>query len=384
MDGDMRLERTQVEHRFAEALEVSGLLAEVAEDRRQVVLCALRLRRSELVQGESLCGEGETATSFWLVTRGQVAVSGSEPNRSVFVERRGPGDLIGELAAMRPGSRRSATVTALDHQTEVYCFNMRAIAGLPLEDRLGIWQGLAIHTAAKLAATVPARTSAFLIGEAREDLLRRFVNKDALGHIRLDGREIYERREAVIMFTDLVGFSAMADKATPEEVAASVRAAMAAQVSVIEDHGGYVDKLMGDGLMAYWLPESDAPSERRRVANMAMDAAVATEDAVAGVLHPVTNLPLRARVGVHIGPVHYGNFGSEHRWAVTLIGQPVNLAARIESAKPTGTDGTMYGPLRASSTMAELLDERHLTALPDMATVQVKTDVVTFIHRKPE
>lgn len=384
MDGVARPNGSRAEDRFEDAVDRSGLLARVAADRRWTVLEALHLRRKELMQGEALCDEGEAATSFWLLTRGQVAVTGQTPDRGVFVERRGPGDLIGELAAMRPGSRRSATVRALDHQTEAYCFSMRAIETLQCEDRLGIWQGLAIHVAGKLAATVPARTSALLMGEEREALLRRFVNEDALGRIRADGQGGYERREAIILFSDLVGFSAMADEATPEEVANSIRAAISAQADVVEEHGGFVDKIMGDGLMAYWLPESDAPDERRRVANVALDAAFAAAGRVAAVSHPVTDQPLRVRIGLHIGPVHYGNFGSDRRWAVTLIGQPVNLAARIESAKPTGDGAEAYGPLRASVELAELLEYRHLAALPDRATVKVKTDLVTFIHRNPE
>lgn len=384
MDDVVRLDGSGADGRLADALDRSGLLARVATDRRQAVLEALHLRRKELMQGEALCTEGQTATSFWLLTRGQVAVTGQTPGRGIFVERRGPGDLIGELAAMLPGSRRSATVRALDHQTEAYCFNMRAIEALQCEDRLGIWQGLASHVALKLAATVPARTSALLMGEEREALLRRFVNEDALGRIRADGQGGYERREAVILFSDLVGFSAMAEKASPEHVAASMRAAMSAQADVVKDHGGFVDKMTGDGLMAYWLPESDALDERRRVANAALDAAIAAAGRVAAVPNPVTGEPLQVRIGLNIGRVHYGNFGSDRRWAFTLIGQPVNVASRIESAKPPLGEGDAYGPLRASAQLAELLDERHSAALPDKATVMVKTDLVTFVHRQPE
>ena len=384
MDGVACMDGSRANSRLKDVLDRSRLLARVAMGRRQAVLEAVHLGRMELMQGEVLCTEGENATSFWLLTRGQVEVTGQTPDRGVFVEQRGPGDLIGELAAMLPGSPRSATVRALDHQTEAYCFSMRAIEVLPCEDRLGVWQGLASHVAVKLAATVPTRTSALLVSEEREVLLRRFVNGDALGRIRADGPEGYERREAVILFSDLVGFSAMAEKASPEQVAASLRAAMSAQADVVEEHGGFVDKMIGDGLMAYWLPESDALDERRRVANAALDAAVAAAGRVAAVPNPVTGQPLQVRIGFHIGQVHYGNFGSDRRWAITLIGQPVNVASRIESAKPTAGEEDAYGPLRVSAELAELLDERHLAALPHKATVMVKTDLVTFVHRQPE
>jgi class 3 adenylate cyclase/CRP-like cAMP-binding protein len=382
MDGG-RIATDPVQERFARALERSGLLAGMEEGRRAAVLASLRPRRKDLMQGQALCQEGEEATSFWLLTRGEVQVAGKTPSREVFVERRIAGDLIGELAAMRPGTTRSATVTALDHAVEAYCFSMRAVDALPAEDQLEIWRGLAIHVAGKLASTVPARVGAHLLGEEREALLRCFVNEDVLGSIRSAEHRPYEYREAVIWFSDLVGFSAMAGKATPDEVAA-VRAAMSAQSDAIATTGGHVDKMMGDGLMAYWLPDSDAPEERRRVANAAFDAAVAAARAVEGVLSPVTCLPMRVRIGLHVGEAYYGNFGSEDRWAFTLIGQPVNVAARIESAKPEGEGAPSYGPLRVSADLAGRLDDDRRGLLPHPVTAQVKTDIVTFFHRQPE
>lgn len=373
-----------MQERFTRALEQSGLFAGMEDCRRAAILARLRPRRKDLVQGEALCREGEDAVSFWLLTQGEVQVAGHTSSRAVFVERRGPGDLIGELAAMRPGTARSATVTALDHAAEAYCFSMRSLEALPAEDQLGIWRGLAVHVAGKLASTVPARVGAHLLGEEREALLRRFVNEDVLGSIRSAEHSPYEYREAIIWFSDLAGFSAIAAQATPDEVALSVRAAMSAQSDTIEAAGGFVDKMMGDGLMAYWLPESDAPRERRRVAAAAFDAAVAAQRAVEGVLSPVTGTPLQVRIGLHVGHAHYGNFGSEDRWAFTLIGQPVNIAARIESAKPEEDGPPAYGALRVSSDLAELLDAGRRGQLPHSVTTRVKTDTVTFIHNQPE
>ncbi len=214
-----------------------------------------------------------------------------------------------------------------------------------------------------------------------------------LGSIRSEAHEAYEQREAVIWFSDLVGFSAMAAQAESQQVADSVLAAMSTQSDSIEEHGGLVDKFMGDGLMAYWLPHSDDPAEYRRVAAAALDAAFTALARVKAVPSPVTGKEMGVRIGLHIGRVHIGNFGSGRRWAFTLIGQPVNLAARIESAREPlltvddardASAAGAYGPVRVSTDLAALLDDRHRLALPDTAEVQVKTDRVTFIHRKPE
>lgn len=369
--------------RLASALVHSSLLGNLDEDRRTAVLARLRLRRHDYVSGEALCREGERATSFWLLTRGTVEIAGHTPSGEVSIETRGAGDLIGELAAMRPGSMRSATVTARGHDTEAYCFSIAALDALASEDQVEVWRGLAIHVAAKLAATVPTRASAHQRSAEKEALLRRFVNDDVLGSIRSETHEAYECRQAVIWFSDLVGFSAMAARVSGEELAATIQAAMSAQSDAIEAHGGLVDKFIGDGLMAYWLPQSEAPAELRRVADAALDAAFEAQARVAEVPCPVEGGEVAVRIGLNVGCVHIGNFGSGRRWAFTLIGQPVILASRIESAKPPeGEEG--YGAVRASTDLAALLAPRHRGALPDAAEVQVKTDRVTFIHRKPE
>ena len=369
--------------RLASALLQSRLLGGLPDVKQAAVVTSLRLRRHDYLSGQTLCREGDSATAFWLLTRGAVEIAGHTPSGEVFVENRGPGDLIGELAAVRPGSTRSATVTARAHDTEAYCFTMAAVDALCCEDRIEIWKGLAIHVAAKLAATVPSRTSAHLLAAERERLLRRFVNNDALGSIRSEMGEVYEKRQAVIWFSDLVGFSAMAIQTSGENVAATIKAAMSAQSEVIEQNGGHVDKFMGDGLMAYWLPNSDDSAELHRVADAALEAALAAHARVKAITSPISGKEMAVRIGLHLGLVHIGNFGSECRWAYTLIGQPVNITSRIESAKaPEGEMG--YGPVRASTDLAKLLDDRHRLSLPDTAEVQVKTDYVTFIHHKPE
>lgn len=88
MDGG-RVAADPGQERFSRALKQSGLFAGMDEEGRAVVIAKLRPRRKSLVQGEVLCQEGEGATSFWLLTRGEVQVAGKTPAREVFVERRG-------------------------------------------------------------------------------------------------------------------------------------------------------------------------------------------------------------------------------------------------------------------------------------------------------
>lgn len=378
--------------RLAHALGRSELLDAVPPDRRPAVVRSLNPRQKTYRNGEAICRVGETAASFWVLTRGSVTVTGQVTSGETLVERREAGSLIGELAAIKPGARRSATVRAHGHDVEAYCISMAALDALPCEDRAALWRGIAVHVATKLAGTVPSRNDAYLAADAKEELLRLFVNEHALGSNRSDLRQEYEHREVVVWFSDLAGFSALASAATSEETAALVKRAMTIQSDAVEAHGGYVDKFMGDGMMAYWLPQSSQPKERRRVADAAVRAAMDALEGISGLLCPLPDHAVSLRIGLNISMAHIGNFGSDRRWAFTLVGQPVNVAARLEQAKPDpacpGDDGSAgppsFGPLRVSPELAEILTPSLRAALPDTAATRVKTDDVTFIHRKPE
>jgi class 3 adenylate cyclase len=383
MGGHQRLNSDPVLQRRADAIRLSGLFSELAQGRRDHVVRNLLQRRKEYQHGEPLCSEGEQATAFWLISRGLVTVEVGDKDVDVFLVQRGPGALIGELAALRPGAVRSATVRAMGNDTEAWCVDVAALDDLAIEDKAVVWRDLAMHIAGKMADAVPARIASHRLANERETLLRHFVNEDALGLVRAGGAQVREVRRAIIWFSDLVGFSSMAASAAPGAVARSVNAAMTAQSDIIEYHEGLVDKFMGDGVMAYWLPKSTAELEMRRVAGLAVDAAAACLDAISALRSPTGETTLQVRIGLHVGDVHYGNFGSGRRWAYTLIGQPVNLAARIESAKPENS-AEPFGPVRVSSDLAAFLEPHRLQRFPDLASTQVKTDRVTFIHRQPK
>lgn len=370
--------------RFAAALEASGLVEYLPHERRDAVIAALKPKQRTYRDGEMICRAGEAGTSFWLLTRGSVDVRSRTETGETLVESRGVGDLVGELAAIRPASRRSANVIAHGHRVEAYCIAVAALEELPCEDRAALWRGVASHVAGKLANAVPSRAEAYLAADSNEALLRLFVNEHALGESRSELRRDYHHREVVVWFSDLIGFSSIASKVDPEQAARLIKHAMTLQSDAVEIHGGYVDKFMGDGMMAYWLPESSQRAERRRVANAAVEAALAALDGISGVVSPLPGHPVSLRIGLNIGMAHIGNFGSARRWAFTLIGQPVNIAARLEQTKPEQVSASAFGPLRVSTELAELLDDRLRVRLPDLATTRVKTDIVSFVHRAPK
>jgi adenylate cyclase len=154
------------------------------------------------------------------------------------------------------------------------------------------------------------------------------------GELKLGG----ERKGAVVFFSDVRGFTAMSEGQDPEKLVRILNRYMTRMVRVIMEHGGIVDKYVGDAIMAVWgVPFSkDDDCERAVRACLSMRLALAevnAEFAREGLP------PLRIGMGLNQGMVISGNIGSEERMEYTVIGDTVNTASRIESiTKEFGTD----------------------------------------------
>lgn len=138
-----------------------------------------------------------------------------------------------------------------------------------------------------------------------------------------------EAREVTVLFTDIRGFSLLAEHMAAADTAALLNEHFSLLAACIEAEGGTVDKFIGDSLMAFW----GAPEEQQDHAARALRAADAIRRAVlidnsrrAALGRP----PIRLRIGLHSGPVVVGNIGSASRINYTIVGDTVNVAARIE------------------------------------------------------
>lgn len=139
------------------------------------------------------------------------------------------------------------------------------------------------------------------------------------------GRVIDTTTEATLMFTDIEGFTGLSERLAPAEVAAVLNAYLGAVVPVIQRHGGVVNSFIGDGLFATFnLP---LPCENHAAA--AITAAVEIQQALDK--EPLADqVALRTRIGLNTGTVIGVTIGTENRLNYTVLGDAVNVAARVE------------------------------------------------------
>jgi len=144
------------------------------------------------------------------------------------------------------------------------------------------------------------------------------------------------RRELTVMFADIAGFTSYTDAAEPEEIASFLQGVYDLALAEIFDHRGTLDKLLGDGIIAYW----GAPTELEAKESNAVDCALALQEKFAVVAQQIRSQggpDLALRCGIATGFVTYGFLGAKRGAAYTIIGRSVNLAARLESHADPGT-----------------------------------------------
>ena len=170
--------------------------------------------------------------------------------------------------------------------------------------------------------------------EERERLREAFgtyLDKEVAGFI-LSGRFPEEgvQVDVSIMFCDVVDFTPFAERSDAREVVAALNALFETVVPIVARHGGHVDKFLGDGLLAvFGAPEGFADHADRAVE--------AGREIVRAVNRPAAELQIR--VGINSGRVVAGSIGGAGRLNFSVIGDPVNVAARVEAAtRDTGDE----------------------------------------------
>ena len=172
--------------------------------------------------------------------------------------------------------------------------------------------------------------------------VRRYVPPAVADHI-FAGREeqvdVPVRRRVTVLFSDLAGFTQLADRVEPEVLTHVLNEYMGVMADLVEEHHGTLNEFAGDGIMALFGAPDPLPPEEHAV--HAVRAATAMHACLPELNRQWRRLglgtDLRARIGINTGMVSVGSYGSEGRRTYTAIGLQTNLAARIESEAPPGT-----------------------------------------------
>jgi adenylate cyclase len=137
---------------------------------------------------------------------------------------------------------------------------------------------------------------------------------------------------STILFTDIVQFTSLSEKMPPREINMILNQHFSRMTDIIFEYDGTLDKYLGDGLMAVF----GAPMEKKDDAERAIKAALKMREEIALARDKAEHkLKFNVRIGINTGRVVAGNIGSPKRMDYTVLGDPVNIANRLETiAKP--------------------------------------------------
>ena len=142
-----------------------------------------------------------------------------------------------------------------------------------------------------------------------------------------------QRRQATVVFADISGFTAMSEKLDPEDVTDVMNGCFALVERIVLDHGGTIDKFIGDAVMALFGAAGALEFAPRRAVQASLEIRAAIDRFTIERRLPV---PLRVHIGINSGLVIAGDVGGVKRRDFTVMGDTVNLAARLEDASEKG------------------------------------------------
>nr|WP_231384411.1 adenylate/guanylate cyclase domain-containing protein [Thioalkalivibrio sp. ALE23] len=235
----------------------------------------------------------------------------------------------------------------------------------------GVWLPLVVPLVAGLTGTVGAAVYNY----AREGRERRFIKAafaqylspqvierllEEPDRLKLGG----ERRELTIFFSDLEGFTSLSERLSPDELTRLLNEYLTEMTDILTACGATIDKYEGDAIIAFWNAPVDVPDHPRRAVEAALECQRRLA-AMAPRLRGRAGRDLAMRIGVNTGEAVVGNMGSRTRFDYTMLGDAVNLAARLEGANKVFGTYTLI----AESTVRKLPETLYCRELGEIRVV---------------
>jgi adenylate cyclase/guanylate cyclase len=140
-----------------------------------------------------------------------------------------------------------------------------------------------------------------------------------------------ETRDVTVFFSDIEGFSQIAERMSPAALMALTNEYLSAITDVIEHHDGYVDKYIGDSVVAVFGAPIDDPDHATSAARAALDCKARLAELNRSST-AFQGIKVAQRIGINSGPALVGNFGSQRRFNYSVMSDAVNVASRLEGA----------------------------------------------------
>lgn len=204
---------------------------------------------------------------------------------------------------------------------------------------LGLMPALAAPTAGTILFLVAAAAYRLSLAERARLLWRarveRYFAPSVMEKILSDPGRLAsaERKRVTVLFSDIAGFTAWSSSRDPAMVHAALNDYFEAMTAIVFEHGGTVDKFIGDGLMAFFGDPIDQGDHELRAVHAAIDMQLALRARRSSAPSGESS-GFHIRIGINAGEAIVGDLGSRRIMAYTAIGATVNLASRLEGKAP--------------------------------------------------
>ena len=270
-------------------------------------------------KGETLIQEGAPAENLVLILRGHVNIM----RRQTFLVRRGAGEMIGEQGVI---DQVGYSADAVAHDDVDALLIPAPLARQLLHDyhfTLNIIKSLS----SKLREATHEQAIRFAAEENMFAAFRSHVHPRVLDDLLAKGLHEYGAPryiDCAILFCDMRSYTSLSLEAAPEAIVNELSRYLNAMIEVIHRHGGMIDKFIGDNVMAVWGFE-----QQEELAIKALDCALEMNEVAQK--YSFGGKPISIGTGLNYGTVFCGNVGNEQKRQFTVLGQPVNLASRLEA-----------------------------------------------------